>query len=68
MLLITDLAGAERAALQAHARAEGATELMVPKTILSVDKVPVLGTGKTDYVAAKALAEQALAPAASSAA
>ena len=67
LVLITDLAEASRADLQAHARTEGATELMVPKTILSVERVPVLGTGKTDYVAAKALAEETLTPASTAA-
>ncbi len=28
----------------------GATELMVPAEIMTVDALPLLGTGKTDYV------------------
>jgi acyl-[acyl-carrier-protein]-phospholipid O-acyltransferase / long-chain-fatty-acid--[acyl-carrier-protein] ligase len=36
--------------LLAQARADGQPELMVPKDIRMVDALPVLGTGKTDYV------------------
>ena len=31
---------------------------MVPKTVLPVKRLPVLGTGKTDYVAAATLARR----------
>ncbi len=55
IMLVTDQAGAEREALHAHARATGRTELMVPKSVKVVDKVPVLGTGKTDYVAVQTM-------------
>ena len=63
LVLVTDREGADRGELQAHARREGASELMVPRTLLAVDRVPVLGTGKTDYGAAKTLAERASAAA-----
>ena len=39
------------------ARNSGAPELAVPKKILKVKEVPVLGTGKTDYVTIQKLAE-----------
>lgn len=32
-------------------KAAGATELMIPKTILAVKELPLLGSGKTNYVA-----------------
>ena len=35
----------------------GAPELAVPRKILKVPEVPVLGTGKTDYVAIQRMAE-----------
>ena len=28
----------------------GAMELMIPRIIMAVDTMPILGTGKTDYV------------------
>jgi acyl-[acyl-carrier-protein]-phospholipid O-acyltransferase/long-chain-fatty-acid--[acyl-carrier-protein] ligase len=39
-----------RADLQARMKELGATELMVPAEIMTVDALPLLGTGKTDYV------------------
>jgi acyl-[acyl-carrier-protein]-phospholipid O-acyltransferase / long-chain-fatty-acid--[acyl-carrier-protein] ligase len=55
VLLTTD-PSLTREIFSRYARAKGAPELMVPSEILVVDKVPVLGTGKADYVAATALA------------
>ena len=57
LVLLTDREGPARDEIVAHARAEGATELMVPKALFSVDKLPLLGTGKTDYAGARTLAE-----------
>lgn len=57
VILLTDNPDADRKALLAHAQKKGIAEIMVPKTVLSVDRVPVLGTGKTDYVAVRALAD-----------
>ena len=56
LILVTDKADAPRDDLLAYARAEGIAELMMPKTIKTVDAVPVLGTGKVDYVGVQALA------------
>ena len=58
LVLVTDREAATARDLQAWARQQGATELMVPKTVLTVDRVPILGTGKTDFVAARGLAAQ----------
>ena len=55
LVLVTDNAKAKRDALQSHCKKQGLGELMVPKTIMSVKSVPVLGTGKTDYVGVGAL-------------
>ncbi len=49
LVLVTDAPHAERGALQAHARANGASELMVPAEVI-VAEVPLLGSGKVDYV------------------
>lgn len=48
----------ERCSLQQEARASGASELTVPAVIQVVDKLPLLGSGKTGYVAATALARE----------
>jgi acyl-[acyl-carrier-protein]-phospholipid O-acyltransferase/long-chain-fatty-acid--[acyl-carrier-protein] ligase len=57
LVLITTDATLEREALVRHARARGSAELMVPADILLVDGLPLLGSGKPDYVAATALAK-----------
>jgi acyl-[acyl-carrier-protein]-phospholipid O-acyltransferase/long-chain-fatty-acid--[acyl-carrier-protein] ligase len=56
IILITDQEGAEPAALLDWAQTNGAPEIAIPKKLLVVPEVPVLGTGKTDYVAVKELA------------
>ena len=52
------------AALVDHAQKTGASELAVPRKIVKIPQVPVLGTGKTDYVAIQKIAETELARAA----
>jgi acyl-[acyl-carrier-protein]-phospholipid O-acyltransferase / long-chain-fatty-acid--[acyl-carrier-protein] ligase len=59
-LLTTD-AKCKREDFQKFARQKGATELMVPADILVVGKIPLLGSGKPDYVASLALAKEAAA-------
>ena len=59
LILVTDRQDAESAMLSAWARANGAPELVVPKKIIKVDEIPVLGTGKTDYVTLQKMAEAA---------
>ena len=51
LILVTDRRDADASALIAHARTIGAPELAVPRKIIHVQEIPVLGTGKTDYVA-----------------
>jgi acyl-[acyl-carrier-protein]-phospholipid O-acyltransferase/long-chain-fatty-acid--[acyl-carrier-protein] ligase len=41
----------------AHAQTVGAPEVSVPRKIVRVPEIPVLGTGKTDYVAIQRMAE-----------
>ncbi len=57
LVLITDRKDADVARLAEWARSHGAPELAVPKKIMRVGEVPVLGTGKTDYVAIQQMAE-----------
>ncbi len=59
LVLVTEREGAERGALLAAARREGLAELFVPRVILTVKKLPLLGTGKTDYTATRELVEAA---------
>ena len=56
VILISDRPQAEPAALLDWAQTNGAPEIAIPKKIISVREVPVLGSGKTDYVAVRELA------------
>ncbi len=58
LVLITDNPDASRADFVAHARATGQQDLMVPAEVRSVDAVPVLGSGKVDFVAVAKLAAE----------
>jgi acyl-[acyl-carrier-protein]-phospholipid O-acyltransferase/long-chain-fatty-acid--[acyl-carrier-protein] ligase len=60
LVLVTDVVGAESARLTEWARDNGAPELAVPKKIIKVDTIPVLGTGKTDYVTIQKMVEDEL--------
>ncbi len=51
IVLVTEQPEATRADLLAAARERGATELSVPRVILVRKRLPVLGSGKPDYVA-----------------
>jgi acyl-[acyl-carrier-protein]-phospholipid O-acyltransferase/long-chain-fatty-acid--[acyl-carrier-protein] ligase len=57
LVLITDRRDADVAVLAAWAKENGAPELTVPKKIIKLPEVPVLGTGKTDYVAIQKMAD-----------
>ncbi len=57
LVLVTDRLDASVGPLVAHAQTVGAPELAVPRKIVRVPEVPVLGTGKTDYVAIRRMAE-----------
>ena len=60
MLFTTDKA-LTRATLQDAARRIGQPELAVARTIIVLDELPVLGTGKIDYLQLKRMAETAQA-------
>ncbi|HPI60785.1 bifunctional acyl-ACP--phospholipid O-acyltransferase/long-chain-fatty-acid--ACP ligase [Zoogloea sp.] len=58
LLFSTDPA-LNREQLQAGARSGGWPEIAVPRRIITVDALPLLGTGKIDYVTLKQWAEKA---------
>ena len=58
LVLFTVDAALDRAALQKAAQQLGMPELAVPRKIVYVDELPLLGTGKTDYVTLKRRAEE----------
>ncbi|MEQ1714811.1 MAG: acyl-[ACP]--phospholipid O-acyltransferase [Hyphomicrobium sp.] len=58
LVLLTTDAACTREAFSQFARRKGATELMVPAEVLVVEKIPLLGSGKPDYVAALATAKE----------
>ena len=58
LVLLTTAPLPERAALAAAGQAAGATELMLPRMIIPLDALPMLATGKTDYVKAGKLAAE----------
>ena len=60
IILVTDRKDADHSLLLAWARSHGVPEIAVPKKVISVSEVPVLGTGKLDYLAVQHLAEEAL--------
>ncbi len=59
LVLLTTQHDATPGALLAHARAKGAAEIAVPRTVHVVGALPLLGTGKIDYVTAGRLVAEA---------
>jgi acyl-[acyl-carrier-protein]-phospholipid O-acyltransferase/long-chain-fatty-acid--[acyl-carrier-protein] ligase len=51
IVLVTDAPEAGRMDMLAWAQNHGVSELAVPRRLILVEAIPVLGTGKTDYVA-----------------
>ena len=51
VVLVTTDPGATRAQVQAWLKIKGASEIMAPASIVVLDAIPLLGSGKTDYVA-----------------
>lgn len=61
IILVSDRENADRSLLLAWAQSHGVPEIAVPKKIINAEDIPVLGTGKTDYVAVEKLASEGLA-------
>ena len=55
-MLITNQEFADRSVIVEYYREIQMTELALPRRIVEVKELPLLGTGKTDYQKAKALA------------
>ncbi len=51
IILISEREGADRKSFQKKARELGYGELYIPREVIAIRQLPVLGTGKTDYVA-----------------
>ena len=64
LILVTDRRDATTEALVAYAQKIGAPELAVPRRIIKVPEIPVLGTGKTDYPAIQRIVDTELTKAA----
>jgi acyl-[acyl-carrier-protein]-phospholipid O-acyltransferase/long-chain-fatty-acid--[acyl-carrier-protein] ligase len=58
LVLLTEFNGVERSHLAAVAREMGLPEIFVPRSFVRVAAIPLLGTGKTDYVEAARLCSQ----------
>ena len=60
IVLVTTAPHAERVAFIAWAQNHGVPELAVPRRIVQMQNIPVLGTGKTDYTSVQKDAAEAL--------
>lgn len=61
IILMTTAPDLTRAALQAHGRERGVSELMIPAEILPMDELPLLGSGKVDFTKARVIALETIA-------
>jgi len=60
IILITDGREANRSDFIGWVRNHGVSELAVPRQVLTLDAIPLLGTGKTDYTRVEALVREKL--------
>lgn len=56
LILVTNDESLSRHTVKEAAKAAQVSEIMVPKTVMLVEEMPVLGTGKTDYPAVQKIA------------
>jgi acyl-[acyl-carrier-protein]-phospholipid O-acyltransferase / long-chain-fatty-acid--[acyl-carrier-protein] ligase len=61
LILVTQQKDATRAAFQAFAKSEHASELMIPAEVWVEEKLPMLGTGKVDMVCVAKLVHERIA-------
>jgi len=55
VILLTTTEGANRSCLVSQAKNDGVAEISVPRKVVHIRDMPVLGTGKIDYVSASKL-------------
>jgi acyl-[acyl-carrier-protein]-phospholipid O-acyltransferase/long-chain-fatty-acid--[acyl-carrier-protein] ligase len=58
LVLVTEQQQADRKAVQQFVREKGASELAVPRRVMHVKNIPVLGSGKIDYPAVTQLVKE----------
>jgi acyl-[acyl-carrier-protein]-phospholipid O-acyltransferase / long-chain-fatty-acid--[acyl-carrier-protein] ligase len=58
LVLVTQKKGATRNQFHAYAKSNGASELMLPSEVMVVDAIPVLGSGKLDFVGVNTLVKE----------
>jgi acyl-[acyl-carrier-protein]-phospholipid O-acyltransferase / long-chain-fatty-acid--[acyl-carrier-protein] ligase len=58
LILVTDKPDADKSTLAEYARQQGFPELWVPRAILVVSMIPMLGSGKTDLPATQEMVRQ----------
>jgi acyl-[acyl-carrier-protein]-phospholipid O-acyltransferase/long-chain-fatty-acid--[acyl-carrier-protein] ligase len=61
LVLVTEAHDFDRNRLLEAAHRLGMPEIAVPREVIEIDQMPLLGTGKTDYPAVARLAERAMA-------
>ena len=57
LVLLTTAVGLQRQQLQAIILSFGGSELMLPRSIIQQDNLPLLGSGKFDYATMQKMAE-----------
>ncbi len=62
LVLFTTEATLDRNAISQTLKAAGIGELMIPRTIIMLEAMPILGSGKIDYVTLNRLAREKVAP------
>nr|HMQ58897.1 2-acyl-glycerophospho-ethanolamine acyltransferase [Rhizobiaceae bacterium] len=60
IVLATTVRDANRVTIHEFGRHAGVTELMIPSDVITVDEIPVLGSGKTDYVTTQKVVKEKL--------
>jgi acyl-[acyl-carrier-protein]-phospholipid O-acyltransferase/long-chain-fatty-acid--[acyl-carrier-protein] ligase len=58
LVLLTTLKKLTRKTLSEAMKKAGVVELMIPRSIVEIDELPVLGSGKTDYVTINTIARE----------